>query len=380
MPIGHDAVVPQAQEPGDDEFDSAFDDLSEAREFDEPTQDSFSFSRAQTEEPEFSADFDNHASRQNTSDSYYAASNPLPTPVSQPDGFIKVKQFTSFGAAVPAPVTPYAPSTSQQSPTASSFSSMQQSPVIRQAPASLGNQQPVPGPPSFGNHSIHTEPAAYGSQSQQSGGSAGFFNLGSSQFGTPQAQPAQRQAPALAAQTDDWDDLFNGLDNSKNAGPSSAQHRPNNTASTTSTDPFAFDAFEPRPVADTQRAGPPQMPPRQAYAPPTGPPLPSQPQRQQQQQQQYAPPPPQSQQPKLYSPPPSRFASPPAATTQQQQQPIRPDAPGRALSAGTEHDDPILKSLTSMGYKRNDALKALEKFDYNIDAVSAILLFVKWEL
>ncbi|PSN60270.1 hypothetical protein BS50DRAFT_536240 [Corynespora cassiicola Philippines] len=42
---------------------------------------------------------------------------------------------------------------------------------------------------------------------------------------------------------------------------------------------------------------------------------------------------------------------------------------GRALSAGTEHDDPILKKLTGMGYARNDALNALEKFDYDINKV-----------
>ncbi|OJD31879.1 uba ts-n domain-containing protein [Diplodia corticola] len=39
----------------------------------------------------------------------------------------------------------------------------------------------------------------------------------------------------------------------------------------------------------------------------------------------------------------------------------------RALSAGTEHDDPILKNLTGMGYQRADALAALEKFDYDIN-------------
>ncbi|KAF2119002.1 hypothetical protein BDV96DRAFT_610840 [Lophiotrema nucula] len=43
---------------------------------------------------------------------------------------------------------------------------------------------------------------------------------------------------------------------------------------------------------------------------------------------------------------------------------------GRAISTGTEHDDPILKKLTSMGYPRNDALNALEKFDYDINKVS----------
>ncbi|KAF2797284.1 hypothetical protein K505DRAFT_334458 [Melanomma pulvis-pyrius CBS 109.77] len=40
---------------------------------------------------------------------------------------------------------------------------------------------------------------------------------------------------------------------------------------------------------------------------------------------------------------------------------------GRALSAGTEHDDPILKKLTGMGYPRTEALSALEKYDYDIN-------------
>ena len=44
---------------------------------------------------------------------------------------------------------------------------------------------------------------------------------------------------------------------------------------------------------------------------------------------------------------------------------------GRALSMGTEHDDPILKRLTNMGYPRDASLAALEKFDYNIDKVRA---------
>ncbi|KAF2734867.1 hypothetical protein EJ04DRAFT_492668 [Polyplosphaeria fusca] len=40
---------------------------------------------------------------------------------------------------------------------------------------------------------------------------------------------------------------------------------------------------------------------------------------------------------------------------------------GRAISTGTEHDDPILKKLTSMGYGRKEALTALEKYDYDIN-------------
>ena len=51
--------------------------------------------------------------------------------------------------------------------------------------------------------------------------------------------------------------------------------------------------------------------------------------------------------------------------------PEAPEPPklGRALSEGTEHDDPILKHLTAMGYDRNLALDALEKYDYNLDKV-----------
>ena len=60
----------------------------------------------------------------------------------------------------------------------------------------------------------------------------------------------------------------------------------------------------------------------------------------------------------------------PAATQSSSLKPERPQ-PGRALSAGTEHDDPILKRLTAMGWSRQDALDALEKFDYNLDKVSA---------
>ena len=43
---------------------------------------------------------------------------------------------------------------------------------------------------------------------------------------------------------------------------------------------------------------------------------------------------------------------------------------GRAITPGTEHDDPILKRLTTMGYPRQDALNALEMYDYDINKVS----------
>ncbi|EME48175.1 hypothetical protein DOTSEDRAFT_69948 [Dothistroma septosporum NZE10] len=40
---------------------------------------------------------------------------------------------------------------------------------------------------------------------------------------------------------------------------------------------------------------------------------------------------------------------------------------GGAITPGTEHDDPILKRLTGMGYPRMEALQALEKYDYDIN-------------
>ncbi len=46
---------------------------------------------------------------------------------------------------------------------------------------------------------------------------------------------------------------------------------------------------------------------------------------------------------------------------------------GRSITASSEHDDPILKRLTGMGYPRDQSLMALEKYDYNIDKVGTTL-------
>lgn len=54
-------------------------------------------------------------------------------------------------------------------------------------------------------------------------------------------------------------------------------------------------------------------------------------------------------------------------------------APGRALTESGEHDDPIVKNLTSMGYSRQDAVKALEKYDYNLERVSCSYTDPGWE-
>lgn len=50
---------------------------------------------------------------------------------------------------------------------------------------------------------------------------------------------------------------------------------------------------------------------------------------------------------------------------------------GRALTEAGVHDDPILKNLTGMGYPRNDALAALEKYDYNLERVSYMISSVE---
>ena len=52
----------------------------------------------------------------------------------------------------------------------------------------------------------------------------------------------------------------------------------------------------------------------------------------------------------------------------------------RGLSESTEHDDPILKRLTGMGYSRDAAVNALEKYDYNIDKVKRSLSHIQSEM
>jgi epidermal growth factor receptor substrate 15 len=65
-----------------------------------------------------------------------------------------------------------------------------------------------------------------------------------------------------------------------------------------------------------------------------------------------------------------------AAASSSKSHQLSPQMPslGRAISTGTEHDDPILKKLTGMGYDRNDALSALEKYDYDINKVSGVTI------
>ncbi|KAI9699405.1 MAG: hypothetical protein M1836_003016 [Candelina mexicana] len=74
----------------------------------------------------------------------------------------------------------------------------------------------------------------------------------------------------------------------------------------------------------------------------------------------------QSQDPSPFQPPQNRGVAEGAIASSAAKAPDLPHL-GRALSGGTEHDDPILKRLTGMGYPRDASLNALERFDYNID-------------
>ena len=62
----------------------------------------------------------------------------------------------------------------------------------------------------------------------------------------------------------------------------------------------------------------------------------------------------------------SEFPSPPR---EQSGKAAEKPAMKRTVTEDTTTDDPILKDLTGMGYPRGESLKALERFDYNLDKV-----------
>ena len=59
----------------------------------------------------------------------------------------------------------------------------------------------------------------------------------------------------------------------------------------------------------------------------------------------------------------------PSPTAQPQPKSAGKPPLNRVTTEDTEHDDPILKRLTGMGYPRRESLAALEKYDYNLDKV-----------
>ena len=162
------------------------------------------------------------------------------------------------------------------------------------------------------------------------GSSRGFddFNFDapdSSPFGKAPKQPT-------ANKSEDWDAIFSGLDEA----PKEDLSQPTMPSSQT---PWT-QAFTQGPPESSATQPATQERPSQPRGPPS-----------------FAPEPPVSEP----QPPP-----PPKPTV-----PDRPQL-GRAITQGTEHDDPILKRLTGMGYPRDQALNALERYDYNLDKVSVL--------
>ncbi|CAG8977178.1 hypothetical protein HYALB_00006715 [Hymenoscyphus albidus] len=73
--------------------------------------------------------------------------------------------------------------------------------------------------------------------------------------------------------------------------------------------------------------------------------------------------------------PPVEKADLPKANSNGTTSELAPERPqiGRALTEAGVHDDPILKNLTGMGYPRDQALAALEKYDYNLERAANYL-------
>ena len=187
-----------------------------------------------------------------------------------------------------------------------------------------------------------------------------FFGFNATQQG-PSA--ASAGAPAAgSAPSHDWDDIFSGL-SSENAGvktgfdddvhapqvrspplTSPIDAAPNALTQTTSIGPDVSAFTTAQPVEDSKDPSP-------------APPEPSTPTQAQ------------------HSAPAITTTSPQTPTGSAKRSSPGPERPalGRAISTTSEHDDPILKRLTAMGWGRAESLTALEKFDYNIDKVSHYL-------
>jgi epidermal growth factor receptor substrate 15 len=171
--------------------------------------------------------------------------------------------------------------------------------------------------------SSHFSTTADPNSTKDMGATNDFYNFSSNVNTSQPSAPSGQPVKTNTFKDSDWDDMFASLDK-----PSTSSPATNN----------------PKPVTEE-------------FPPPLGPP------------------------PNIVSAPVSaKETSPlpaPPTPPKQQDKPERP-TPGRALSIGTEHDDPILKRLTAMGWSREESLKALEEYDYNIDKVSLPTKLSTW--
>lgn len=152
----------------------------------------------------------------------------------------------------------------------------------------------------------------------------GFFDFKPDTSAPP---PAVASGSGVPPASHDWDDIFSGL--SKDPPPVSPGFEDDATTPTATGEQVT--AISPTALASTKSR---EIQPTDSPAPELAPPV----------------------------------ITEPAKPATPELEPERP-ALGRAISTTSEHDDPILKRLTSMGWSRAESLAALEKYDYNIDKV-----------
>ena len=167
-----------------------------------------------------------------------------------------------------------------------------------------------------------------------------FFDFNTDSVAPPVAPPAGTGNPQTSH---DWDDIFSGL--SKDTAPkptvafeNDGDRTPTLATQATAISPTALALTKSREIAPTDSPVP--EPAKPVVAAQTSPTL----------------------------------TSPLNKVATLQPEPDRP-ALGRAVSTTSEHDDPIVKRLTSMGFSRNDTVTALEKYDYDIDKAADWLTF-----
>ena len=233
----------------------------------------------------------------------------------------------AFADMTPAPVVDDDDDDDFGAPFANNHTSTEFDPTFDSPAPSKSTTTRIPAPMASSHFSTTAEP----NTTKDMGATNEFYNFPSNNNNSqPSVAPGHPAPTTTTFKDSDWDDMFASLGNSS-------------TPSTT-----APNSTNPAPAA-TQTFSPPPGPPPNMIGSSTATPAAAN---------------------------ESSFPSPTTSKTQDTK-PERP-VPGRALTMGTEHDDPILKRLTAMGWSREESLNALERFDYNIDKVSLSFFCLDW--
>ncbi|KPI41820.1 putative calcium-binding protein [Cyphellophora attinorum] len=177
-----------------------------------------------------------------------------------------------------------------------------------------------------------------------------FFDFGTDKSAGPVPPAGPSPGTGNPQTAHDWDDIFSGLSSSNNSAPKTVGFEEPEDGETTPTAETQATAISPTALALT----------KSREVPPTDSPLPER---------------------AVPVPPPRDTAAttPPLAktntlTVEGAGGDNRPNL-ARAISTTSEHDDPIVKMLTGMGFNRADSVAALEKYDYDIDKAADYLTF-----